>query len=252
MKTRRYAVALSALALAAASFAASAADHSFSNTIQINVPDSGVANPYPSTINASGMSGNVTSVRVTLRNMFHSFPDDLDIIVQAPNGQQMLLMSDVGGTNDLGDVTLTFSATASSGLPDAGAFGSGTYLPTNFNNTTSEAISNTDLTVFNGPVSNATGTWSLFVVDDLGVDSGSIQGGWTLEITTDQVLPPATTCASEGYTGTKLTWCKNICENGLTGQTLDTWIHRWINRYRDLPYCAQEGGGEEPELPPLG
>ena len=49
---------------------------------------------------------------------------------------------------------------------------------------------------------------------------------------------PATTCASEGYKGTQLTWCKNICENGLTGAVLDTWIHRWINRYRDLPYCA--------------
>ena len=57
-----------------------------------------------------------------------------------------------------------------------------------------------------------------------------------------------TTCASEGYRGTKLTWCKNICENGLSGQVLDTWIHRWVNRYRDLPYCAVEdegGGGEE-------
>ncbi len=36
---------------------------------------------------------------------------------------------------------------------------------------------------------------------------------------------------------------------GYTGATLDIWIHRWINRYRDLPYCAQEGGGEE-EPPP--
>jgi hypothetical protein len=25
---------------------------------------------------------------------------------------------------------------------------------------------------------------------------------------------------------------------GYTGATLDMWIHRWINRYRDLPYCA--------------
>ena len=58
-----------------------------------------------------------------------------------------------------------------------------------------------------------------------------------------------TTCASEGYTGTKLTWCMNICEKGYEGATLDMWIHRWINRYRDLPYCAQEGGGEE-EPPP--
>ena len=59
---------------------------------------------------------------------------------------------------------------------------------------------------------------------------------------------PVVTCASEGYTGTKLTWCKNICEMGYTGATLDTWIHRWINRYRDLPYCAQEGGEEQPAL----
>ena len=57
---------------------------------------------------------------------------------------------------------------------------------------------------------------------------------------------PTTTCASEGYTGTKLTWCKNICESDLPQATLDIWIHRWINRYRDLPYCARE----EEEGPP--
>ena len=47
-----------------------------------------------------------------------------------------------------------------------------------------------------------------------------------------------TTCASEGYTGTKLTWCQNICEKGYTGSTLAMWIRRWTDRYRDLPYCA--------------
>ncbi len=57
------------------------------------------------------------------------------------------------------------------------------------------------------------------------------------------VVEPVNTCATEGYKGAQLTWCKNICENGLTGQVLDTWIHRWINRYRDLPACAA-GGGE--------
>ena len=48
------------------------------------------------------------------------------------------------------------------------------------------------------------------------------------------------TCASEGYTGAKLTWCQNICEKGYTGATLQTWIHRWIRQFRDLPYCAAE------------
>lgn len=57
---------------------------------------------------------------------------------------------------------------------------------------------------------------------------------------TMQPLPtrPATTCASEGYTSTKLNWCRNICEMGYTGATLEMWVQRWINRYRDLPYCA--------------
>ncbi len=49
---------------------------------------------------------------------------------------------------------------------------------------------------------------------------------------------PEITCASEGYTGTKLTWCQNICEKGYTGSTLDMWIRRWIDRYRTLPACA--------------
>jgi hypothetical protein len=46
------------------------------------------------------------------------------------------------------------------------------------------------------------------------------------------------TCASEGYTGTKLEWCKNICERDYSGSTLNMWIRRWIDRYRILPYCA--------------
>ena len=60
----------------------------------------------------------------------------------------------------------------------------------------------------------------------------------------------STTCASEGYIGAKLTWCKNICENGLTGKVLDTWIHRWIMQFRDLPYCARATTPPPPPPPP--
>jgi len=56
----------------------------------------------------------------------------------------------------------------------------------------------------------------------------------------------ATTCASEGYTGTQLRWCQIICESESSSSTIDTYLRRWINRYHDLPYCAVEGGGEEP------
>ena len=52
------------------------------------------------------------------------------------------------------------------------------------------------------------------------------------------MFTPTTTCASSGYTYTQLEWCKNICERGYTGNTLNMWIRRWIERYRQLPYCA--------------
>ncbi|TXH65319.1 MAG: hypothetical protein E6Q81_02080 [Thermomonas sp.] len=48
----------------------------------------------------------------------------------------------------------------------------------------------------------------------------------------------APTCAEEGFTGTKLAWCKNICENGNTGAAREMWIRRWVNRYHELPACA--------------
>ena len=48
------------------------------------------------------------------------------------------------------------------------------------------------------------------------------------------------TCASEGYTGTKLVWCQNICEKGYSGQLLSAWIHRWTDRFRTLPACAAQ------------
>ena len=57
---------------------------------------------------------------------------------------------------------------------------------------------------------------------------------------------PATTCASEGYTGLKLEWCRNVCEKDYTGTQLKTWIRRWMDRYHDLPYCMRE----DEETPP--
>ena len=55
-----------------------------------------------------------------------------------------------------------------------------------------------------------------------------------------------TTCASEGYTGMKLEWCRNVCEKDYTGTQLKIWIRRWMDRYHDLPYCMRE----DEETPP--
>lgn len=46
-----------------------------------------------------------------------------------------------------------------------------------------------------------------------------------------------TTCANEGYAYTKLQWCVAICESSLSQAQKDVYVRRWMDRYRDLPYC---------------
>ncbi|MFM6347886.1 MAG: proprotein convertase P-domain-containing protein, partial [Dolichospermum sp.] len=161
---------------------------SFSNPNPITIPSSGTSTPYPSTINVSGLSGNINSLKVTLTNLSHTWPDDIDVLLVGPTGTKALLMSDVGGFNSLSNVTLTFDPTATSLLPDEGIITSGSYKATDFetgdffNTPAPGGPYGTDFSVFNGI--NPNGTWSLYVVDDAGGDAGTIAGGWSLTIGT--------------------------------------------------------------------
>lgn len=164
----------------------------FSNTTPITIPggapetSSGPAAPYPSNITVSGVSGTVTKATVTLTNLNHGYPNDIDILLVGPTGASVILMSDTGGNLDLVNVNLTFDDAAAASLPDEGQIVSGTYKPTNigtgdtFAAPAPAAPYGTTLSVFNG--TNPNGTWSLYVMDDLGGDSGSIAGGWTLTL----------------------------------------------------------------------
>ncbi len=160
----------------------------FSNPNPITIADSGTSSPYPSTINVSGLSGNINSLKVTLTNLSHTWPDDIDVLLVGPTGAKALLMSDVGGSDDVSNVTLTFEPTATSFLPDEGLITSGSYKATDFetgdifNSPTPGGPYGTDFSVFNN--TNPNGTWSLYVVDDAGGDVGTIAGGWSLLIGT--------------------------------------------------------------------
>ncbi|MCZ8201041.1 MULTISPECIES: S8 family serine peptidase [unclassified Microcystis] len=160
----------------------------FSNPNPITIPDSGSSTPYPSTINVSGLSGNINSLKVTLTNLSHTWPDDIDVLLVGPTGTKALLMSDVGGSSDVSNVSLTFDPTATSFLPDSGLITSGSYKATNFgtgdffNSPAPGGPYGTDFSVFNGI--NPNGTWSLYVVDDAGLDVGTIAGGWSMLIGT--------------------------------------------------------------------
>lgn len=165
----------------------------FSNTGTIIINDtprvSGVAlaTPYPSTINVSGVTGTVTKVTVFLDNFSHTFPSDVDILLVGPGGQRLQLMSDVGGGTDAVNADLTFDDTAA---PIGATVVTGTFRPTNIGTGDifpppgpAGPFTDSPLSIFNGV--NPNGTWSLFVVDDVGTDAGSISGGWHLNITTE-------------------------------------------------------------------
>ncbi|MBK1986192.1 M10 family metallopeptidase C-terminal domain-containing protein [Sphaerospermopsis aphanizomenoides BCCUSP55] len=160
----------------------------FSNTAAISILDATAGSPYPSTINVSGVSGNLANLRVTLTNLSHTYSDDIDILLVGPTGAKAILMSDAGGSAGLSNVTLVFDPFATEALSDSLQLTSGTYRPVDyetgdtFNSPAPIGPYGTDFSVFNN--TNPNGNWSLYVMDDVGGDVGTIAGGWSLSIGT--------------------------------------------------------------------
>src|SRR4030095_9605984 len=86
--------------------------------------------PYPSVINVFGLQGVVSKVTVSLVELSHTFPADLDIMLAGPAGQRVMLMSDAGGGNAVNGVTLKFDDDAAITLPQSGQIFNGSYRPT--------------------------------------------------------------------------------------------------------------------------
>lgn len=165
----------------------------FTNATALTIPQLGNASVYPSTLSVSGLSGNVANVTATLRGLSHTYPDDVDVLLVSPGGQKVMLMSDAGGDVGVTGVTLTFDDTAGSAVTDGSGLVSGnSYKPADYEATdtmTSPAPGRpygTSLSAFNGAAQN--GTWSLYVLDDTGGDSGSIAQGWSLTFTMTQTV----------------------------------------------------------------
>lgn len=183
-----------------ASANSASAQITFSNAATITINDSSApptpATPYPSNIVVSGFaSGTVTNVSVTLKGFYHTFPDDVDILLVAPNGTNFVLFSDVGGGTSVSNLNITLDDAATAFLPDDGPLTSGAYKPGNVvanDSFPGQTVSHPDddaapggtatfASKFNGMNSDSVnGTWKLYVVDDEAGDSGTITGGWSI------------------------------------------------------------------------
>ncbi len=184
----------------------------FVNTAPIDMSLGSPAAPYPATINVTGVApASIGTIRVTLYDVWHGNPDNIDVLLVGPNGGKYALMGDVGGPigNDpTTPVTLTFSDRASTTIPDGGPWATGQFLPTTCETPVSNFPGAAPAGPYNEPgcvvarplpktmfgsfgLSNPNGLWSLYVRDDNGALRpfgeapntvvGSIGGGWGLE-----------------------------------------------------------------------
>lgn len=162
----------------------------FSNASIIAIPGTGPANPYPATIQVTGLKkGKILDLNVFLNNFTHPVPDDVDILLAAAHlpGSNAIIMSDVGAAIPVAGVNLVLDDQAGSPLPDAGPLVSGTFLPTNASGSLDDfpapapvPSGNSALSVFNGQKAN--GQWQLFINDFPGNGDGSFAGGWQLQV----------------------------------------------------------------------
>ena len=178
----------------------------FANAAALTIPDGapvityGPASPYPSNVVVSGLSGAVTYVTVTLTGLTHTYPRDLEILLVSPTTtRNLLLMSDVGGGRPgVSGVNLMFDDAAANSVPLGSAPTSGAYKPTTYNPSSdyfyppapTPSTYTTLAGAFNGISPN--GVWSLYVVDGIVEDFGSLSGGWSLTITTTANAAPDT------------------------------------------------------------
>jgi hypothetical protein len=207
--TRRVRGAIAGLAVAGlliGAGSAQAATFTFSNpsSIQLNSIIQGQALLYPSTIPVSGLQG-VTDVNVTLKGFSAARPDDFDVMLGGPGEQASVLMSDLpdgtpGCVTAVSGLNLTFDDEAPAPIPGVQTLKSGTYQPLdndggsagcgpnntvrpdNYGTAAPDEPNDAPLGIFSG--SDANGDWGLFVVGDTDGNTGSIAGGWTLQITT--------------------------------------------------------------------
>jgi len=143
---------------------------------------------------------------VTLYDVYHELPDNLDVLLVGPQGQKFVLMGDAGGATPIdpsAPVTLTFTDSAGQVLPNSSMLTTGSFEPTTWEspvtdfappapagpyNEPGSAIGGSGAQTLNGTFgfTNSNGDWNLYVRDDGGLHqaqaiTGCIGTGWSID-----------------------------------------------------------------------
>lgn len=154
----------------------------------IAINDFSVAAPYPSSVDVSNVLGVIEKVTVTLTGLTHSYANDVSILLVGPSGTGVVLMSDAGGGQGVANATITFDKDGAT-LPSTTPLVPGTYKTADYGHFTFADPAPAppyaaDLTAYAN--ANPNGKWSLYVMDDSPLNTGSI-ASWTLNLYTTPV-----------------------------------------------------------------
>lgn len=156
------------------------------------------ASPYPSVKFVSGFTGLISRVTLTLEQITQNQLGALDVLLVSPSGQAVRVLSDVGGSANVTNLTLVLDDTAQRFLPPVPPVFSGPFKPT-------EISSEEDIfpaPAPGGPYTNnlsgfaaldPNGPWSLYVVRDTVFGDGQI-ADWNLTFVTTNAAPANDRC----------------------------------------------------------
>lgn len=220
-------VAVSFCAVAVAMVAAPAAHAQiFSNNAPITIPTSGTAAPFPSTVTVAGFVGTPNGLRVRLKNFSHTYPGDVSVLLVAPSGQGVELLSQDGAELSVTGLTLTFGTELATPLPPTPLV-TGSFAAAGGSSAFPAPVNAIPRTASLGALiaGSPNGQWRLFVQDFAEPDGGTIAGGWELEFGNFGVTPTPSSPSSFTYQGR--------LEGGVTTGTIDArfslWSHPSVN-----------------------
>jgi len=187
--------------------------------------------PFPSTATVNGLAaGPISSVKVTLTNLTHPRPDDIELLLVSPWGAKLVILADAGGASvGVTGITLSFDDAAANLVADAGPMTAGSFKPTCVDaqnniqtefpgvtgpyDTATPRGSATLTSVFGG-AHDPNGVWSLFVVDDVSSADGASFTSWTLDVTVNPTSVGTTTTLSNSpnpsLTGQSVTFTATV------------------------------------------
>jgi subtilisin-like proprotein convertase family protein len=164
----------------------------FSSPKAIRILDEGSASPYPAKSRVNNRDnlrgGEILDVNLVLKGFRHTYPEDVDVLLVGPEGQNALVMSDAGFDFDVVGVNLTLDDEARKPLSTDTPLVSGRFQPTDypwegtdfFPTPAPTPSGDVALSVFDG--TNPNGRWKLYVVDRSSQDRGRFADGWALRI----------------------------------------------------------------------